>query len=120
MTYLTVEQDADFDAHVRKWQDILGLTDWRIERGAKRGSKDAMAQVNVKIGARLAIYRTGSWGDQTPDAESIEATALHELLHVFLADFAHAVKTSENDLTLESVEHAIVNRLEKLLLKVPR
>ncbi len=119
-TYLTPAQDAEFDAQVQKWQAILGLNDWRIERGAKRGSKDAMAQVNVKIGARLAVYKTGNWGEQVPDPESIEATALHELLHVFLADFAHAVKTSDNDLTLESVEHAVVNRLEKLLLKGAR
>ena len=120
MTYLTTEQDAEFDEYIKKWQVILGLTDWRIERGNKRGGKDAMAQVTSKVGARLAIYKTGYWGDQVPDSESIEATALHELLHVFLVDFAHAVKTSDNDLTLESAEHAIVNRLEKLLLKVPR
>ncbi len=116
--YLSPEQDAEFDLFILKWQGLLGLNDWRVERDKKSAGKGAMAQVRTKQGARLAVYQTGNWGSTPITSSSLEATALHELLHVFLCDLTHATKSSDNDITLESVEHAVVNRLEKLLMNL--
>ena len=117
--YLTAEQDAEFDAHMRKWQEILNLNDWRVERNPKSAGTGAMAQVNVKLGARLAVYQTGNWGTTPVTPASLEETAVHELLHVLLAELLHLTKYNTDDTTLESAEHAVVNRLEKLLMRTP-
>jgi hypothetical protein len=110
--------DADcqaFDGYVQKWQRILNLADWRIERGTKRAKAGIMADIGMDPEARLAGYRIGvNFGaaEVTPDA--LERTALHELLHVFLFDLKHA------DGDKSGIEHRLINVLEKLLMEGPR
>ena len=38
-------------------------------------------------GARLAVYRLGDWGAEEITPQSLERTALHELLHILLHGF---------------------------------
>lgn len=111
---LTTEQDAEFDRLVKVWQAKLNLMDWRIERGP-RPALNAMASVKVNYGARLATYRTGP-GWPTATTADIEATAVHELLHVALYELTHLTAASAAADVLESSEHRIVNTLEKLLM----
>lgn len=106
---LTDEHCAAFDGYVQKWQRLLNLSDWRIERAARR-SKRAMAEVSFDKPARLATYRIGvSFGacEVTPD--SLERTALHEVLHILLHDAL--------DEPGEASEHRVINVLEKLLME---
>jgi len=118
MSNIPTSQDAEFFALcVKKWQSILHLGDWRIEKGMKP-AKQAMASVEFNEGARLATYRLGDFGAEKITDEILEATALHEVLHVFLHDLmaaAQDVKTSEEE--IEKQEHRIINRLEQLLIK---
>jgi hypothetical protein len=101
-----------FDGFVAKWQSILNLADWRIERAGKRSAKN-MAEVVFDDGARLASYRVGvSFGDTPVTPASLESTALHEVLHVLLHDMLEA-----DGGALEGAEHRVINILEKLLLK---
>jgi len=117
MSNIPTSQDAEFFALcVKKWQSILHLGDWRIEKGMKP-AKQAMASVEFNEGARLATYRLGDFGEKITD-EILEATALHEVLHVFLHDLmasAQDPKSSEEE--IEKQEHRVINRLEQLLLK---
>jgi hypothetical protein len=111
----TPEDSALFAQSVRKWQQVLNLGDWRIEKGLKP-AKNAMASVEFNEGARLATYRLGDFGAEKITPESLDQTALHELLHVFLHDLmtvAQDPKSSEDD--LEKEEHRIINLLERLL-----
>jgi len=113
----TPHDAAYFAQSVKKWQQILSLGDWRIEKGLKP-AKQAMASVEFNDGARLATYRLGDWGSEKITPKSLERTALHELLHVFLHDLMTAAqdpKTSEDE--LEKQEHRIINLLEQLLTK---
>ena len=113
----TPEDSALFAQSVRKWQQVLNLGDWRIERGSKP-AKNAMASVEFNEGARLATYRLGDWGAEKITPESLDQTALHELLHVFLHDLmtvAQDPKSSQDE--IEAQEHRVVNLLEKLLSK---
>lgn len=112
---LTEEQNKQFDACMLDWQARLNLMDWRIERGPGT-AKGAMASVTTSYGARLATYRTGDWGSDPITPQSISATALHEMLHVLLAEMLclKSSATAEPEL-LESAEHRVVNTLEKLL-----
>ena len=113
----TPEDAAHFAQSVRKWQAILNLSDWRIEKGLKP-AKNAMASVEFNEGARLATYRLGDFGAEKITKESLDQTALHELLHVLLHDLmpvAQDPKSSQDE--IETQEHRVVNLLEKLLSK---
>jgi hypothetical protein len=74
--------------------------------------------VEFNEGARLATYRLGDFGAEKITPESLDQTALHELLHVFLHDLitvAQDPKSSTEE--METQEHRVVNLLEKLLIK---
>lgn len=118
MSNIPTPQDAAlFAQSVKKWQKILNLGDWRIEKGLKP-AKNAMASVEFNEPARLATYRLGDFGAERISPESLDQTALHELLHVFLHDLmtvAQDPKSSQEEIEVQ--EHRVVNLLEKLLIK---
>lgn len=112
-------QDAEiFAKSIKKWQEVLNLGDWRIEKGIKP-AKQAMASVEFNENARLAVYRLGDFGAEKITPDSLDKTALHELLHVFLHDLlmtATDPKSSDEDIEMQ--EHRVINLLENLLKDV--
>jgi hypothetical protein len=113
---VTPEQAKVFDGFVAKWQGRLSLGDWRIERGRKPAKKGAMATVEFDEGARLVTYKLGDFGAEEINPHSLETTAIHELLHVFLHDLISVAQDRGADAeALESAEHRVVNVLEKML-----
>ena len=118
MSNIPTQQDAEFFAEcVKKWQKPLSLGDWRIEKGSKP-AKQAMASVEFNENARLATYRLGDFGAEKITPESLDKTALHELLHVMLHDLmsvAQDPKSSQEEVEMQ--EHRVINLLEQLLFK---
>ena len=118
MPNIPTQQDAELFANsVKKWQQVLSLGDWRIEKGTKP-AKQAMASVEFNDSARLATYRLGDFGAEKITPESLDKTALHELLHIFLHDLmcvATDPKSSDDDIEMQ--EHRVINILENLLSK---
>jgi hypothetical protein len=118
MTNIPTPEHAEmFAQSVRKWQQVLSLGDWRIEKGSKP-AKQAMASVEFNQSARLATYRLGDFGAEKITPDSLEKTALHELLHIFLYDLmcvATDPKSSDEDIEMQ--EHRVINLLENLLTK---
>jgi len=116
MANIPTQQDAElFAKSVKKWQQVLNLGDWRIEKGIKP-AKQAMASVEFNESARLAVYRLGDFGAEKITPDSLDKTALHELLHVFLHDLmmvASDPKSSDEDIEMQ--EHRVINLLENLL-----
>jgi hypothetical protein len=113
----TPEQAELFAQSVRKWQQVLSLGDWRIEKGMKP-AKAAMASVEFNQTARLATYRLGDFGAERISPESLDKTALHELLHIFLYDLlCVATDPKSSDEEIEMQEHRVINLLENLLSK---
>lgn len=104
--------DADlvlFDSYVKKWQGILNLNVWRMERGTRRPKK-WLAEVVCNDEGMLATYLVGASFHALPvTPETLESTALHEVLHVLLRKF----KQEQS----EANEHEIVNMFEKLLME---
>ena len=112
------ESDAVlFDGFVNDWKARLNLADWRIERGSKP-AKAAMASVEFNPPARLVTYRLGDFGAEDITPHSLEKTAIHELLHVFLYDLIQTASGKATDEELEAAEHRIINILESLLIRV--
>jgi hypothetical protein len=118
MSNIPTPEDAKlFAQSVRKWQQILSLGDWRIERGSKP-AKEAMASVEFNQTARLATYRLGDFGAEKITPDSLDKTALHELLHIFLYDLmCVATDPKSSDEEIEMQEHRVINLLENLLSK---
>jgi hypothetical protein len=118
MANIPNQQDAElFAQSVKKWQQVLSLGDWRIEKGMKP-AKEAMASVEFNQTARLATYRLGDFGAEKITPESLDKTALHELLHVFLHDLmCAATDPKSSDEEIEMQEHRVINLLENLLSK---
>ena len=113
----TPHDAAYFAQSVKKWQQVLSLGDWRIEKGIKP-AKQAMASVEFNDAARLATYRLGDFGAEKITPDSLNKTAVHELLHVFLHDLiVTATDCKSSDEELEKQEHRIINLLEQLLTK---
>lgn len=111
----SADQALFFDQAVARWQQLLHLGDWRIERG-QRPAKNAMASVEFNEGARLATYRLGDWGGEQITEASLDATALHECLHILLHDLiAVAQDKSAEPEALEAAEHRVINVLERVL-----
>jgi len=118
MSNIPTPEDAQiFAQSVRKWQQVLSLGDWRIEKGSKP-AKQAMASVEFNQTARLATYRLGDFGAEKITPESLDKTALHELLHIFLHDLmCVATDPKSSDEEIEMQEHRVINLLENLLSK---
>jgi hypothetical protein len=118
MSNIPTPEDAKlFALSVRKWQQVLSLGDWRIEKGSKP-AKQAMASVEFTPNARLAVYRLGDFGAEKITPESIDKTALHELLHIFLHDLmvvSQDPKSSDDEIEMQ--EHRVINLLENLLFR---
>jgi hypothetical protein len=118
MANIPTPQDAElFAQSVKKWQQVLSLGDWRIEKGIKP-AKAAMASVEFTPTARLAVYRLGEFGAEKITLQSLDRTALHELLHIFLHDLMSvATDPKSSDEDIEMQEHRVINLLENLLSK---
>lgn len=121
MKNLVSPDDAkQFDGFVQKWQAKLSLGDWRIERGRKPASKGAMATVEFDDPARLATYKLGDFGAEQINAQSLEKTAIHELLHILLHDLILVAQDRASaPEALENAEHGVINVLERLLADKP-
>ena len=103
-----------FYGFVKKWQAKLSLGDWRIEQGIKP-AKHAMASVEFNPAARLCTYRLGDFGAEQITEKSLEATVIHELLHVLLFDLIQTATNKHTDEELEAAEHRVINVLEQIL-----
>lgn len=109
---------AIFAASILRWQNKLGLIDWRVEPGS-RAAKNAMASVEFDAGARLAVWRLGDFGAEAITPESMSLVALHECLHILLFDLINVASGKSTDEEVESAEHRVINVLEKILKDCP-
>jgi hypothetical protein len=107
-----------FKLYVKAWQEKLGLMDWRVHISEKHASKTTMAEVHdCDHEARLATIRLGrDFGGTPVDEQSIEATALHELLHILMHEFKTLCQADRQDETaINSAEHRIIHTFEHIL-----
>lgn len=112
---VTPEQALEFDGYVAKWQAKLNLHDWRLIKGSKP-SKDSCAEVSIGVSDHTAVYRLGlHFGFELVNAASLESTAIHELLHILLAEFREMAESKAIPELLIAAEHRIVHTLERLL-----
>jgi hypothetical protein len=108
-----------FDSFVHKWRALLNLRDWRIIRAKKRDAKNMASLLTVEHEHKLARYAIGiDFGAAEVTQQSIESTALHELLHLLLRPLIDsAIATGEHDEQILEYEHGVIVVLEELLMQ---
>ena len=98
-----------FENEVRTWVDRLGLKDWYVDFKLDGTATDTEAQVEHDRNSRHATftYFTASKKSYSP-----ERLALHEVLHLLMADVIPA--DCSGDVARE--EHRMIERLLHVLL----
>ena len=113
---MTPEQSDQFDGYIRKWQSLLGLNDWRLIRSNKKPN-DICADIDPLPIHRMAVYRLGNdFGKEKVNAQSLESTACHEVLHVLVASYKAMCDAKADPDLVMSEEHRIIHTLERLLV----
>lgn len=128
-TELTQGQFEYFRQQVRLLSKLLGLHDWDIvvEKTLDRGSGDQAACALNPVG-RLATVTLNMWNSDDASTENVRKSAVHEILHVLLAELGWAYRSAiegrdDYDQLInryESFEHGVINRLSYLMLDAPR
>lgn len=99
-----------FEAACRKWQVTLGLTDWTLTFKTTQGDGEHEADVGYNCETRQA---TITYYKGVDDAAKAERVALHEMLHVLLADMLQqaARRACDTHVDVAREEHRVIERL---------
>lgn len=101
-----------FKIACRKWQARFGLTDWAIVYKTAEKDAEHFGYVHYNWDSRRAIITL------VKDADGdVEAIALHEMLHVLLADLLATVaqRASDTHPDVGREEHRVIERLMAVL-----
>ena len=114
---LAVERQADavdvFEKAFRKAQDALGLRHYHVSFREYSQNRDGnYAEIDADPESCTAMVEW-DWGKCEADGVLFE-TAAHELAHLLLADFKHAVESNPRAARLE--EERLVRRLEPVIV----
>ena len=98
-----------FENAARQWIDRLGLKDWHVDFKLDEEGTDAEAQVEHDRNSRHATF---TYFAAAKKSYSPERLALHEVLHLLMADVIPA--DCSGDVARE--EHRVIERLLHVLL----
>lgn len=111
----TSEQFAEFKEQVRHWIGVLGLSDWRVT--IRFEPSDSRATCRCAQRDHVATICLSTTWDAKPSDEEIKHSALHETLHLLLADLRfHALARSTLEYDVDLAEHAAIWRIQQALL----
>ena len=99
-----------FERACREWQVRLGLTDWTLSFKLARDNGTRQADVAYDVEGRQATVTAYV---KVVDASAPERVALHEMLHLLLADTlaVAAARASDTHADVGREEHKIIERL---------
>lgn len=120
MTYKWTQKDfKHFKARVLYWRRALGLLDWDFVVSFKEIDDHIGAWAQYDIHNRLVDIALNSRATDNAarpyDHSTLELWALHETLHVLLADMSYHMVHTDNKKT-DSIEHQVIRCLENLIL----
>ena len=112
---------SDFERFAAKVQSLvseMGLTEWHLSITHEQIGSGVAAQtqyntVSKNASIRLTINAEGDFGFIT----DVEQLAIHEVLHLALADWGEVIAKMQNanhDLAVAQ-EHAVLNRLMRII-----
>lgn len=107
-----------FDAEVRRLVGCFGMVDWHVTCEHQQIGNRVNAQVQYNPTAKTAMFRLSqtSEGDFGWQIDPLRL-AMHEVLHLLLADFVFAASKLGDDAhdIVVAREHEVINRLMRIL-----
>jgi len=113
-----------FKKEAEYWLEKFGLTDWNVNFSHEDLNRpDRWSQVSYNwIGREVTISLNTQIDDKeipkerTKLEKEIRKSAFHEIMHLVLADLEICARSREFNVdTLETILHACIHRLEKVL-----
>lgn len=118
-TFVFTDDDfSRFAFAVGERMDQFGLTEWSYDVEHDQIGDKVNAQVQYNCVSKVALFRLtkvseGDFGMHT----NVLKLALHEVLHLMLADYAWTASKAQNDIAevVVSHEHEMINRLMRVI-----
>jgi hypothetical protein len=110
-------EDADlFHGLMQRWLEQLNMSDWRLVR-QPRPSTEMAEIVSQDTNHRLIRYRIGrDFGSAPVNLETLENTAIHEVLHCRFHEMLEAAYTEgEYNERVQAAEHSTIIVMTNLL-----
>lgn len=118
----TTKKDFEtFKAECLRWRNTLGLMDWHFYFEHKK-IKGAYAETRWDVRGRvLTIAFNTSWEDREVNKEELSECALHECMHVVLADYDCEAKARyANEFDMDRAHEAVVTRMAGVIMGLAR
>jgi hypothetical protein len=106
-----------FQRHARRWLQRFGLTDYRVNFRLEPKDDSRMATIRMNSDTRVAEITLRFGGERD---SSLERLALHEVIHLMLADLTAVAATRANDMHADCIreEHRLIERVIPVILGV--
>ena len=118
----TAEHFEAFKAEARRFIDMFGLWDWRVDfEHSYQEDSFAVCEHNTTSGKIATLILSTDWSGTEPTLESLRQSAFHEVCHILLADTYDAaccldLSPMQRHLHIDRAHHAIIRRLENVVL----
>jgi hypothetical protein len=111
----TAAEERYFVQRVRHWAEFLSLGDWRISVYAADTGEDS-GHCELWRDSHGAHIKINKRFPTKPSRVFLDKLALHEVAHVLLADLKKLInERCVTDILADTVEHAVIRRLENAL-----
>ncbi len=110
-----------FKKYSKEFIKMFNLKDWRVYYGMFEDDSCLAFCTRTPIDRTANIFLCNDW-DIEPNENNIREMALHEVLHIFLSDFAEKARIRFiNEDELDKIEHSLIivlcNAMKELLKK---
>jgi hypothetical protein len=101
----------EFKAAVVYWLNRFAITGWDILIVHKQIEEGALAQCHYDTVSKNCIFSLTKETDGFESSMSMNRLALHEVIHLLVADLVHVCTVSEDQEVIVGIEHAMINRV---------
>lgn len=108
----------EFAYCVEYWMGKLGMTEWEVHVYHEQGASGELASVSYACEDKYASFYLAEYvEDSGRRPYTMEYLALHEVLHLLVADIVWtAARARTDDSVIVAHEHEFINRMIKVLL----
>ena len=109
-----------FDSHIRRWIEKLGLTEWNFDVQHEQIGENAQARCSYNNVSKNCIFKLTKVLEYSFGViEDLNKLALHEVLHLAMADYTWLASQTKDEYSDASIshEHELINRLARVIIK---
>lgn len=115
---ISKKEFKEFEYCVHYWLQRLGMTEWEVHVHHEQGASGELASVSYASEDKYATFYLAEYtedGGRRP--YTMEFLALHEVLHLLIADIVWtAARSRTDDSVIVAHEHEFINRMIRVLL----